>query len=511
MINKGRSKKLVKATFDPWCKSNNQHAPDFTGDVGAAHGQASELNITLIFMEKLIIISDLHLASGPLNDFDEDIAQYFSKFVEDLTNSKNSINLIFNGDFLDFVQSEPWRDKNLRGYSEDGVPLCFTEKQSIEKLGNIRKRHLFIFNKLDLFLKSNEKNKITIIPGNHDVDFFWPKVQAKFKNECFSRRAARQINIHLDQIYYPQSLKHCISIEHGHQYDPCNSFFINGKSFWDKKTPPIMKDTTGTKRLLECIGTRFLNKYINFLDEEFPFVDNIKPFSTFLLLFGSSAFVPGYGPYKVAFALWNMFKYLQSTILNDRQDILSEEDNVFIDPRQFLLGVISDLNHSEHLLLIERLANIGVNIQTSLNTYVQSIENANILMDYLCVHPDWLKDKYVNTTRFLDSGRRGYLSLSKGFLQNENELFISAAKKMIKKDHSKFVIMGHTHSPCNCNWGYLNTGSWTKYFNFADFSELRPWVFLTSQFENEASFKLNYVEIDLKNTPTPKLMTYMES
>ena len=35
--------------------------------------------------------------------------------------------LVINGDFLEFVQAEPWDDSALRGTSKEGLGLCFTE------------------------------------------------------------------------------------------------------------------------------------------------------------------------------------------------------------------------------------------------------------------------------------------------------------------------------------------------------------------------------------------------
>jgi hypothetical protein len=44
---------------------------------------------------------------------------------------------VINGDFLDFVQAEPWQSPDFESETPDGVPLCFTQEQSLQKLESI--------------------------------------------------------------------------------------------------------------------------------------------------------------------------------------------------------------------------------------------------------------------------------------------------------------------------------------------------------------------------------------
>ena len=74
--------------------------------------------------------------------------------------------------------------------------------------------------------------------------------------------------------------------------------------------------------MLECIGTRFLNRFLNQLDEAYPYVDNVKPFSRFLEIFGASVFFRGYGPLKALVAVGSMVKYLAVTLSKKPTDLL---------------------------------------------------------------------------------------------------------------------------------------------------------------------------------------------
>ena len=120
----------------------------------------------------LIVISDLHIGAGPLDDFDTRMELEFVAFLRDLEGRVEPIELIINGDFLEFVQAEPWADADLSGKSHNGLLLCFTEAQSLAKLSSIVRLHPSVFAALGGFLKANPGHRIVVMPGNHDADFF---------------------------------------------------------------------------------------------------------------------------------------------------------------------------------------------------------------------------------------------------------------------------------------------------------------------------------------------------
>jgi len=107
-------------------------------------------------------------------------------------------------------------------------------------------------------------------------------------------------------------------IEHGHRYDKVNSFDVNGHERWSAEEPPILKSKDGEERLYECIGTRFLIRYLNGLDARYPFVDNVKPFSRFLKIFGASALTLGWGPLDAAVCVAKMLPYAMRVAVSNR-------------------------------------------------------------------------------------------------------------------------------------------------------------------------------------------------
>ena len=130
----------------------------------------------------IAIVSDLHLGEGVLDDFDEELEAHFIEFLQWLGDVPGPVELVINGDFLDFAQATPWRGSGLESETLDRVPLCFTEQQSVLKFNAIRKAHQATFNALWHFLEV-EKHRIVLLPGNHDADFFWPRVRQLFVEE----------------------------------------------------------------------------------------------------------------------------------------------------------------------------------------------------------------------------------------------------------------------------------------------------------------------------------------
>src|SRR6266481_3135291 len=92
----------------------------------------------------IIVVSDLHVAAGPLDDCDAEIEQSIVEFILSLAARNEPIELVINGDFLDFVQAPPYIGPELEGEG-DGIPLCFTEMQSVAKLRAIVAAHPSIF------------------------------------------------------------------------------------------------------------------------------------------------------------------------------------------------------------------------------------------------------------------------------------------------------------------------------------------------------------------------------
>ncbi|MBN1953611.1 MAG: metallophosphoesterase [Anaerolineae bacterium] len=210
----------------------------------------------------LLVVSDLHLSEGwnsetgrvsRLESFHYDDA--FERFIHHHESIRRSRRykerpwlLIFNGDLFQFAQvvSLPPEGKELRAVtgvsSYDELPrdvlrygLGTTPKEAAWKVGRIAAGHPIFFAALGWFLAHG--NRIAIIKGNHDPEWFWPEVQERFCREILHAYEEWLIeggsgpHLMLEDVqkrvrFYPWFYYEPgrIYVEHGHQYDPVNRF-----------------------------------------------------------------------------------------------------------------------------------------------------------------------------------------------------------------------------------------------------------------------------------------------
>lgn len=208
-----------------------------------------------------IVISDLHLGAGhqkgstlwlALEDFR--FSETFRKFLEQIGKSGNT-DLIINGDFIDFWQILPELDENRK------ADLGSTEADSLAKLEIAIKEHRDTFADLRRFAETG-KNRLIIVPGNHDVDLFWPQVQSRLQSEL-----ALKLN---QKLFFTNSCYEAdgVHVEHGHQNDEANRF---------KNANAPFETDGNVQRLQTNWGTVFMSRFYNRVEEQKPFIDNLTP------------------------------------------------------------------------------------------------------------------------------------------------------------------------------------------------------------------------------------------
>ena len=189
--------------------------------------------------EDIIILSDLHLGEAckdiPRIDYlkaGDIFDRHISSFLQYKTGQAASgrpMRLILGGDLLDFLQvtiAPADAAESARTYG-----LGNTQDESTWKLLKLAERHRAVFVHLADFVGVG--HRVDIIQGNHDVEFFWPKVRAAFLDILESiyfgdelaatdeRQPFRErIQFHSWFLYIPGR----IYIEHGHRFDEfCNT------------------------------------------------------------------------------------------------------------------------------------------------------------------------------------------------------------------------------------------------------------------------------------------------
>jgi UDP-2,3-diacylglucosamine pyrophosphatase LpxH len=444
---------------------------------------------------RLLVISDLHVGAGVLDDCDAELERGIVAFLDEVAAHPVPTTLVINGDFLDFAQAEPWQSKDLEATAADRTPLCFTEEQSVEKLKAIIGGHGAIFAALCRLTAPASKHQVVILPGNHDADFFWKRVRREFllavANGC--DQPVQRLRFHLAQSYRPEHFPD-VWIEHGHQHDACNRFAANGAARWSADAKPILADRSGVPRLLECAGTRFLIRFLNALDAEYPFVDNVKPFSKFVKMFLSATVHRDFGPLEALVAYWAFLRFFAETLGKSPLDLLTAPTSPkqgFDRFRDRLLALRQDDARGLHTALRQR----GFDFKgMPLEFYIGDDFRLEILLDFLCAEPELLRGVGDEDMALLSAGDQGYLTLGVAYLADETAALRSAARKIIADRQATAVIMGHTHEPVmpDAALNYLNIGCWTRYLRQ---SKQWSWRLLKKSAYENFPYEFGYAEV----------------
>ncbi len=203
------------------------------------------------------IVSDLHLGAGDyLDDFNQD-----ARLIELLENvgKRRGAELIVNGDFIDFVAVN-LEKPTAKPFSRMGS----TENESLAKLERVLEAHRDVFIALRAFL--DKGHRTVLIPGNHDVDLFWPRVRDRLLEEL-GTPDSESFHFESSGIYRSGSLY----VEHGNQY--------YADSVFEDFTHPFLRDPrTGEERLERSWGNCFLEYFSNgMMSERNPFINNVRP------------------------------------------------------------------------------------------------------------------------------------------------------------------------------------------------------------------------------------------
>jgi UDP-2,3-diacylglucosamine pyrophosphatase LpxH len=205
-----------------------------------------------------IVISDLHI--GQNDDFDifasPDKPRLFDAFLDRVAGSEAPVELVINGDFVDFLQLRPWND--------------LSRPTAVEKIGKIVGGSGHVFAALSRFLR-DERHSAKVLLGNHDVELAYPEVWDKVRRAILAEAPeadGRLVFFNTRTTYNPRVNGVTVHIEHGNVGDRWNE--IN--------YVPLFQDVeTGTRTFAYPPGTKFVYETINGFKESYRFVDMLKP------------------------------------------------------------------------------------------------------------------------------------------------------------------------------------------------------------------------------------------
>ena len=444
----------------------------------------------------VIVISDLHVGGGTADQGDDHVydQNQLRNFIDGLRTSPDGqagrIELYINGDFLEFAQV----GQDI--YTLRSADAWCSESESRAKLALIVAGHRDIFDALKAFGAAG--NLVTIAAGNHDVDLFWPGVQEDL------RAVAGPVSFVLGADWTSR-LDGRLRIAHGHQSDLANQF--------RRWSHPFVTGPDGEERLEMCPGTLFMVKFVNWLEGNYPFADNIKPVS----------------------ALWRILAHENTLDLVGMAWMLAR---FAARHPGVTMGAEATDGTSLPAQLVEYMRNdpaIGTALRSWYRTYLNGGASNAVIDDTLRTDPDRLEALMIKVmaaegasawTAALGHVQTGPISLGdeQGTLQlaqsqkiDDRELFRQVAKRELagKDKVVEAVVLGHTHCPDDVTWPelpgkrYFNPGSWTRY------AEIEGQTALTlDDLKDESAYPyaLNYVRIEALPTGLDaRMLTYAHS
>lgn len=445
---------------------------------------------------RIVVVSDLHIGAGEIDDFRPELESHFIDFLGGLAADLRPLELVVNGDCFDFVTAVPWNEPLLESSSAEGVPLCFTEAQSCRKLEGIVARHGSVFDALAQFLDSGG-HRLTILPGNHDADLFWPDVRRSFLTALERRNAAvERVKFVLRRAYLieREGVRHWI--EHGHQHDPANSFFVGRRECWSEASPPILQDAMGNFRLLECPGTLGLVRYINGWRCKYPSIGYIKPNSRILMALASyRGFREPGRPLLVA---WQLAQLLGWDV--GWRTALDEENEIHRLCQALLSEMVENLDEDEETAFCRHLGEHGVKLGSTLKTSVEMPANCSRILSGVAAS---LGGPPSGRAVQVDDHNLGF---AWGSLKDiENQALIAMARRLVRAGEAHHVITGHTHVPVTALEGrFINGGCWVPNHEVDSVGAAKSIIFQRGL----VPYRLSYVDVPVG--AAPRCETYAE-
>lgn len=427
------------------------------------------------------VLSDLHIGAGhaneggnPLEDFraDESLVNFLNTIWHESEDKLCEIELIINGDLFEFLQVPAVETYNPATVYPPELYSDSCEKASVKRLNIIAKGHPDVFNALSDFMHvEHPQRRITIIKGNRDVHLFWPGVKNRLR-EILGASGTRASLLRFANEFVSREK---IYVEHGHQ----RAEKING--YPDSYDPRAPNDSS---QLYYPVGSRFALNFINRVEPDWWFVDNIRPITTLIWYALSQNF---------EFAANALTSFIQNAadlgLLTAGQDgTLSAE----------LLGY--NLTQNDQRREVAQKYATDSTFRREFHRQIQRLFQQTNADTPLPALPEISDDP---------------AAMGRAYQIQQQTLLRQAAGKIAEREGAKVILFGHTHHPVQETLEngalYINTGSWIE--NFFD-SSLETWEALFEGLHHPGHTPSNLpyarIEYDEKNIPSAQLLYFYQ-
>lgn len=425
-------------------------------------------------MERLFIVSDLHIGMGreenggalhPQEDFQSE--EEFRGLVEHV--AREGGHFVINGDWVDFLQVEPFDVRGTRE-SAEGIPLLWTAEEALIRLETVFRTHSEHFDALAELV--GDGGKLTVIQGNHDPEWFFPAETAGGEPPLQKRLRERLGDPAEDVLQFVATSLRVggVHVEHGHQRcEPMNAF---------QRHPDIFHPDREDQRLrVEYLwGSRFVLDFFNQLERQHPYADNLKPRTRALWLGIKNRWVTGTVAADFVRFLWGS---------GIPWGVVPE----ILGP-QTAIELVQRVPDEDLRTMLVELYREDAEFRAALE------ENLESGMTGPAVRNDRTEVGREEVVAETTDGTLGLFRQKREFRE---------AKKLLEHGASA-VVFGHTHSAMDGSAtdasvsGYFNTGTWTPSFDLRlkeNRRRLREADFPVEVLSDRNAFtlRLSYIEV----------------
>ncbi len=428
-------------------------------------------------VESYLVFSDVHLGSD-LNDrgssprrsdtIDRDLARFLDHYAG-VRPARGTWRLIIAGDFIDFI--------GMSVEPGDGAPPATTldeeeirnglggaEDHTRHKLHRVAERHADVFLALAGFVARG--NAVTLISGNHDIDFHWDAVKADFRHILLERArpseggdGAFDEEAFLGRIdfepwfFYRSGV---VYIEHGHQYDPyCAIDHV--------MTPVVPSDRRRTVRDFSSVLLRHVVRRTPGMKEYGHDTMGLADYIGFAIRLGLRGLV-GLSV-RFARAVAALFEVKREHD-SDAARVMREEHDGKVVSRAS--GVASEVERLRALVALQvaPITRTARGIVSSVLLDRLSLAAASVLLVLVLALLSLWDSRFgfgAFSVPLCAIGGMAYLSRQRKL--DPAEEMVTRAEALAALFPAPFVVMGHTHVPVDRELGttrYINLGSWAE-------------------------------------------------
>jgi UDP-2,3-diacylglucosamine pyrophosphatase LpxH len=426
-----------------------------------------------------LVLSDMHLGSdiaegssvvrrARSRSVDDDLIALLDHYRE--LHAEGAWHLVINGDFIDFIgmsihvagaslSTEPNDEERAHG-------LGSAEDHACAKLARVAERHRAVFAALARFVGAG--HQLTIVPGNHDKEFHWGRVQEDFRAHLLASNTAPVSTspgataAFLGRIQFAPWfvwIEGVAYIEHGHQYD---AYCATDETLLPQSPEDPRRLASGFSDVL----LRFIVHHTRGLGQQGHDRMGVVDYLALALRLG----IRGGIELGMRFvrAIAELFRLRRLALSEMAQALRVEHDRRVANLAQAMrIGherlralkllqappVMRSVRGILASLLLDRVA-LGVLCGAMLVfiAVVGALTEGHVALAIGPVLPSWwLIDRHLSRTRNIDP---------------QDEL-AARARPLAQLFPAAFIVMGHTHVPVRMpiddgRTTYINAGSWAE-------------------------------------------------